>query len=218
MTSKKKAAPKGADLSLSGLVAQITKPVACVDQECPNPIAPVPLGEGAAPVLRERMRSGLIEFEQITVVDPSSAEGQAEIEAAFADVGSHARLARVKQRADKYPDVKTLQSEVAYVSRFIDRPKFGLVVSWALTAIERGLDLLDTGRYLPNVMAGQKYRQRQRDWASSPRKIAAMQRNRIRSAYAERVAKGERHGAIKALADEFGVDRSTISTILREKK
>ena len=50
------------------------------------------------------------------------------------------------------------------------------------------------------------------------RKLPADQRGRIFRAYQDRVANGEAYGAIKALAGQFDVSRTTIENIIREEK
>lgn len=50
------------------------------------------------------------------------------------------------------------------------------------------------------------------------RKLPAEQRRRIFRVYRDRVANGEAYGAIKALAAQFDVSRTTIENIIREEK
>lgn len=70
---------------------------------------------------------------------------------------------------------------------------------------------------VPLARKGKTYGEAQADRASTPRKLDEHERQRVLALYAERVRNGQKYGAKKALATQFGVDRKTISTILKDE-
>lgn len=91
-------------------------------------------------------RAGLHTFASFSGADPR------EVDAAAGDGSPRGRLKRVQVQAKAYPSVKRLHGEIKWIEDQINKPKLSLAVSYALTAVERGLALLDTQRYLRAVV------------------------------------------------------------------
>lgn len=68
---------------------------------------------------------------------------------------------------------------------------------------------------MPLARQGARASKAQSDRAKGPRALTPAQQDRVRRRYNERVANGEKYGAIKALASEFDVSQTTIKTTLK---
>jgi len=64
-----------------------------------------------------------------------------------------ARLERLRKRAEAYSDVEQVAVELHQIEQSIGNRQRSDFVDKAILALERGLDLLDTGRYLPTLQS-----------------------------------------------------------------
>lgn len=67
---------------------------------------------------------------------------------------------------------------------------------------------------MPEARLGVRSRASHRVAAQADRSLTADQKTSIRRIYADRVRRDEKYGAVKALAAQFGVSRTTISSIV----
>ena len=95
-------------------------------------------------------RAGLALYRQIAG-DPADA---GTLDAVLQHASPAGRLATIRARAAHYPGDETLSDEVEWVAERLGRQNGN--AEWAdlhaLTALERGLDLLETGRFLDSIV------------------------------------------------------------------
>ncbi|MBE0591205.1 MAG: hypothetical protein IH616_02245 [Gemmatimonadales bacterium] len=125
--------------------------------------------EDAPAVTRETRQTGLHLYETQTI-NPDAPGGMEALMAMLRAGSPAGRLARVKERAKAYQDVDDVHREIREIEDVIDNKDFRLAIPFMLLAIERGLDLLDTGKYLATLRTGAKHKKTQRYKASLPRK------------------------------------------------
>lgn len=105
------------------------------------------------PMKRTMHRTGLHVYARARI-DPA-ADPIEEVHALLTAGTPMARLARIEQRAAAYADVPAVGVELETI-RDIATTGRDRELHLALLALERGLDLLDTGRYLDAVLRDQK--------------------------------------------------------------
>ena len=107
-----------------------------------------------APVYRNQ-RAGLAIYRMVTVrADDASEEALRALDLMLDSATPNGRLRRVRLRAESYRDDTRLTDEVEYIESRLRQShgKADEAVLFALTAVERGLDLLDTGTHLKAVL------------------------------------------------------------------
>jgi hypothetical protein len=107
-------------------------------------------------VVREIRQTGLKLYE-VQTINPNAPGGMDALKAMFCAATPEARLARVKERAKQYADVADVQREIQTIEGVWKDTRFTFAISYMLLAIERGLDLLDTGRYLPALKRERRF-------------------------------------------------------------
>lgn len=85
-------------------------------------------------------------------------EESAEFMRAVRTLSPRARIEHLEARAKDYPADPAVQGELRWILDHFSKQNLGLAVSYAMTALERGLALLDTGKHLPTVTLGQKFK------------------------------------------------------------
>lgn len=94
-----------------------------------------------------------------------------------------------------------------------------VLLRWCIQFEEHGPDDVAVGRIL-QALQGMEAAQRgehQRARATQERKVTEAHRKAIRKAYKDRVAAGDKYGAIKDLTNQFPYSRDTISDIVNDK-
>ena len=138
-------------------------------------------------------RAGLAVYRMVTVrADDASPEAIRALDQLLDDASPKGRLRRVKLRAESYREDLRLADEIELIESRL-RESYGRAdetVLFALTAVERGLDLLDTGLHLRAVQGHARSQEKRRLGG-------------INSATArQKLPKGQR---LLALIDEIGV-------------
>lgn len=111
-------------------------------------------------VVRETRQTGLKLYE-VQTINPNAPGGMEAFKAALHAATPEARLVKVKERAKRYEGIEAVQHEVRMIEDLMSHPKFVYAIPFMLLAIERGLDLLDTGRYLPALKRERNFRKQQ---------------------------------------------------------
>jgi hypothetical protein len=108
------------------------------------------LGSKGPAVTVTTKRTGLKLYEQVTVHDPSTDDGRSALDRILTSSDPRRRLGRIALRAAAHQGVKELQDEIAWVSDRLNASNGNAepVDLFALLAIERGLDVLGTGKHL----------------------------------------------------------------------
>ena len=127
-----------------------------------------------APVYRWH-RTGLGPLRRRVTVraDDDSEEAFAALDAALIATTPEARLAAIKVRAAKYASDPRLTDEIEWVEARLSRANGSAERAelFALLALERGLDLLDTGAYLAALISHAKTQRGRRRGGEGNRKL-----------------------------------------------
>jgi hypothetical protein len=106
-----------------------------------------------SPVRRVKRRTGLKIYEAVSIKAGGSPEDIDALKRMLSSASPSSRLDRIKRRAAQYEQVEDVQRELLYIEEVILPGGFqSQVLSFALLALERGLDLLDTGKYLNAIV------------------------------------------------------------------
>ncbi len=163
-------------------------------------------------------RSGLKLYTEVTL----TAKDTPEAWLAFMTAGTPAaRLEAVTKRARPYMRIRNVALELEEIQNRMSDPASREVLN-ALLALERGLDLLDTQRYLEAIRRDEKTQAGRRRGAA----IANAQRGALPSAAdiraeMEKLLEGKNRSerdARSIIRNKYGVSRSALSQKLNPKK
>jgi len=108
------------------------------------------------PAVTREIRQTGVNLYEVQTIDPDAPGGMEALRAMLRAATPAARLAKVRQRAKQYASIDDVQREIVEIEGVIEHPEFRQAVPYMLLAIERGLDLLDTGRYLTPIRRDKK--------------------------------------------------------------
>lgn len=129
-------------------------------------------------VQRSKQRAGLQIYERVSIdAADSSAEASEAISHVLQSASLTGRLTHIKEGARRHPDDALIREEVSDVEELLQACN-GNPQTWdafdridaKLKALERGIALLDTGRYLDDVLVAIKYREVQSNKAKEERR------------------------------------------------
>jgi hypothetical protein len=165
-------------------------------------------------------RQGLHDSEEVSFELPSDrVPTRAELANAkdVLDSGTPAvRLASLHARALAFPDDEVVKLELQWLDDNLHDPASRLALA-NLLALERGIALLETGAHVPAVDAHHAMQKGRRAGGQAKKKLTPEQEQEIRDAYADLVARGKKHGAIKTIASLIPVSTKTVARVLAKK-
>ena len=172
-----------------------------------------------APVTKVIRCTGLKVYEEVIVHDPSSPEGVQMIMSLLESATPAKRLSRLRKRCEAHSEVNGVSDELEWIQDNIKNQGLAIAVSFALTALERGIDLLDTEKYSTSLQRdtrrqagtrigadrGNAYRAKIKD---APELLAALK--------SKLAAGNSLQDAKSSLRVKYGVTRQTLNARLKK--